>query len=155
MTLPAQLAKHLREVYFGGNWTSVNYRDVLTDVTWQQATKKIGDFNTIATLVAHTHYYTAGVNSVLRGGPLEMKDSLSFAHHPIESEDGWQAMLEKMWQDAEAFAQAIEALPAGRLDEIFVEDKYGIYYRNLQGIIEHLHYHLGQIVFLKKMMAAE
>ena len=54
--------------------------------------------------------------------------------------------------DAEAFAQLIEQLPDSRLDEVFIEEKYGTYFRNLNGIIEHLHYHLGQLVFLKKML---
>ncbi|MGN6163930.1 MAG: hypothetical protein ACTHOF_05245 [Flavisolibacter sp.] len=39
-----------------------------------------------------------------------------------------------------------------KLDEIFVDEKYGTYYRNLQGIIEHTHYHLGQIVLIKKLL---
>ena len=32
-------------------------------------------------------------------------------------------------------------------------EKYGNYFRNLTGIIEHLHYHLGQIVLIKKLIA--
>lgn len=153
MTLSTQLAKHLREVYSGGNWTSVNYRDTLAGVTWQQATKKTDNFNTIATLVFHTQYYVAGVAKVLRGGPLELKDSLSFNHPAIHSEEAWQALLEETWRAAEDLAQAIEALPEERFGTVFVDEKYGTYQRNLLGIIEHLHYHLGQIVFLKKLDA--
>ena len=41
MTLPQQLAKHLREVHFGGNWTSVNLKDSLQDISWEQATDEI------------------------------------------------------------------------------------------------------------------
>jgi hypothetical protein len=37
MNLPAQIAKHFRDVHFGGNWTSVNLRDTLNGITWQQA----------------------------------------------------------------------------------------------------------------------
>jgi len=33
-----------------------------------------------------------------------------------------------------------------------MEEKYGNYYRNFHGIIEHCHYHLGQIVLIKKML---
>ena len=36
MNLPFQIAKHFREVYFGGNWTSSNLKDNLADVDWQQ-----------------------------------------------------------------------------------------------------------------------
>jgi len=46
----------------------------------------------------------------------------------------------------------IEQLPEAKLGEIFSEEKYGTYYRNIHGIIEHTHYHLGQIVLIKKIL---
>ncbi len=61
-------------------------------------------------------------------------------------------MLEKTWADAENFAGMIEQLPESKLWEDFADPKYGNYYRNLVGIIEHIHYHLGQIVLIKKML---
>ncbi|HHH49569.1 MAG TPA: DUF1572 domain-containing protein, partial [Saprospiraceae bacterium] len=48
-----QIAKHFSTFHFGGNWTDVNLRDTLEDVTWQQATTQVYSFNTIATLVFH------------------------------------------------------------------------------------------------------
>ncbi len=152
MTTPAQIAKHLRDVHFGGNWTSSNLRDHLADVTWQQATTQIYSLNTIATLVYHTHYYVSAVTKVLQGGPLDAKDIYSFDHPPIQSPEDWEQLLNKIWTDAENFARLIEQLPAPQLEETFIDQKYGTYYRNLHGIIEHLHYHLGQIVLLKKIL---
>lgn len=58
-----------------------------------------------------------------------------------------------MWSEAELFANLIELLPEATLWEPFTDEKYGTYYRNIQGIIEHTHYHLGQIVVIKKMLA--
>jgi hypothetical protein len=60
--------------------------------------------------------------------------------------------LDKTWKDAETFAGLIERLPESRLGETFADEKYGNYYRNIQGVIEHTHYHLGQIVLLKKLL---
>ena len=34
----------------------------------------------------------------------------------------------------------------------FVIPKYGTYARNIHGMIEHAHYHLGQIALIKKMI---
>ena len=56
MPLTTQLAKHLRDIHFGGNWATVNMKDSLADVTWQQATTPVFDFNTIAVLTYHTGY---------------------------------------------------------------------------------------------------
>lgn len=152
MNTPAQIAKHFRDVHFGGNWTFSNLKDHLADVNWQQATTKVYSFNTIATLVFHTNYFVGAVTKVLQGGPLDAKDIYSFDHPPIHSQEDWEAMLNKTWADAETFARLIEQLPENKLGETFVEEKYGTYYRNLHGIIEHTHYHLGQLVLIKKIL---
>jgi hypothetical protein len=37
-------------------------------------------------------------------------------------------------------------------DQPFVDEKYGTYLRNIEGVIEHSYYHLGQVSLLKKMV---
>ena len=54
--------------------------------------------------------------------------------------------------EAELFAQEIEKLDELKLYEVFSEEKYGNYFRNIVGIIEHAYYHLGQITLIKKMI---
>jgi len=152
MTLPQQIAKHLREVHFGGNWTCSNLNDNVADVTWQQATTQVYSLNTIATLVYHVSYYVSAVLKVLQGEALNAKDTLSFTHPPINSQADWQQMIDKALSDAAAFASMVELLPEERLWEPFTDEKYGIYYRNIHGIIEHTHYHLGQIAVIKKIL---
>ena len=152
MNSSTQIAKHLREVYFGGNWTSSNLKDILSDTTWEQATTRIYDLNTIATLFNHLTYYVGKVSNVLQGEPLNAKDAHSFEHPTIQSQADWEKILTQAWTDAEVFATLIEQLPEPILWEDFTDKKYGIYYRNLHGIIEHIHYHLGQIVVIKKIL---
>jgi len=152
MNLTEQIAKHLREVYFGGNWTSSNLKENLADVTWQQATTKVYSFNTIVALVYHMNYFVSAILKVLRGGPLDAKDKYSFDHPTILSQEDWEKLLDKTWADAENFASLIEKLPESKLWEDFSDKKYGNYYRNIHGIIEHIHYHLGQIVLIKKIL---
>lgn len=152
MSLTTQITKHLRAVCFGGNWTSVNLQQTLADVTWQQATTKVYSFNTIAALVYHVGYYVSAVTKVLQGGPLDAHDKFSFDCPPVESQADWEKLLEKTWADAERFAHLIEQLPDSKLEETFALEKYGNYFRNLCGVIEHLHYHLGQIVLIKKLL---
>ena len=150
MRLSLQIATHVREVHFGRNWASSSLRENLEDITWEQAITKIQSFNTIVTLVYHMNYYVHAVLEVLRGNPLKAQDKLSFDHPPIKSEEDWQQMLEKTWNDAENFANAIEGLPENKFWEDFSENKYGNYYRNIHGVIEHIHYHLGQIALIRK-----
>ena len=152
MSISPSVAKHFRDVHFGGNWTCVNLRDTLKDVTWEEATHEREGFNTIAVLTFHINYFVDAVLKVLEGGPLDANDMFSFTHPPITSEVDWQRLLDKMWFDAERFATLVEHLPDERLHTDMADPKYGTWYRNLHGIIEHSHYHLGQIVILKKLL---
>jgi hypothetical protein len=152
MRVSSQLAKHFHEVYFGGNWTSVNLKDTLADISWQQATRQVQHFNTIAALVFHCNYYVSAVLNVLKGSPLQASDTFSFDVPEIQFQETWDALLNKTFSEATAMAACIEQLPDDKLWEAFADEKYGNYFRNLQGIIEHTHYHLGQMVILKKIL---
>ncbi|MFM2359647.1 MAG: hypothetical protein RLY16_1640 [Bacteroidota bacterium] len=152
MQLTKQIAKHLRDVHFGGNWTFSNLKDNLEGITWQQATTQVYNFNTIATLVFHINYFIEAVTKVLEGGPLDAKDIYSFNHPPIQCQADWDAMVQKSLQDAERFASLIALVPDEKLNDVFQDEKYGNYFRNFLGIIEHTHYHLGQIAIIKKIV---
>lgn len=152
MNVTTQIAKQFRDVHFGGNWTASNLKENLAGVTWQQATTKVYSFNTIAALVFHMNYYVSVVLKVLQEEPLNASDKYSFDLPPIHSQQDWEKLLNKTWADAEKFASLIEQLPENKLEETFIHEKYGNYYRNIHGIIEHTHYHLGQIVLIKKII---
>ncbi len=152
MNLTTQIAKHIREIHFGGNWTDANLKEKLADVTWQQAITKVYGFNTIAALVFHVNYFVSAVLKVLQGELLDAHDRYSFDHPPINSQKDWENFLNKVWADAEEMASLVEQLPDSKLLENFTDEKYGNYYRNLHGIIEHAHYHLGQLVLIKKII---
>lgn len=148
-----QIANRFKEVLLNGTWiANTNYREQLSDVTWKQATKKIGSLNTIAALTYHINYYIAGVLNVFEGGLLEIRDKYSFDLQKIQSKEDWDSLLNTLWANAGKFANHVELMPDGKLEEIFVDEKYGNYRRNIEGIIEHSYYHLGQISLIKKMI---
>ena len=149
----AQIANRFREVLLNGTWVAnTNFKAQLSDVTGEQDTKKVGTFNTIAALTFHIDYYIAGILNVLEGGSLDIRDKYSFDLPPIESKKDWEKLLDKIWSDAEKFASMVEQMPEERLNEVFVDEKYGNYQRNIDAMIEHSYYHLGQIVLIKKML---
>ncbi|UUC44683.1 DinB family protein [Flavobacterium cerinum] len=150
--LAKQIAKQFRDLHFGDNWVAVNFKSVLEDITWEQATTRIYDLNTIAVLVFHVNYYVSAVLKVLEGGPLEASDKNSFDLPPITSEAEWEALKEKLFSEAEAFASRIEQLDDTRFFELFIDGKYGNYHRNLVGIMEHTYYHMGQISLIRKIL---
>ncbi|UFH30734.1 DinB family protein [Chryseobacterium sp. C-71] len=153
MSTPSQLAKRFREVLLDGRWiANTNFKDQLSDVTWEQATTKIADVNTIAMLTFHIDYYIAGILNVFEGGDLEIKDQFSFDLPPIGSQEQWEVLLNKLLNDSEKFATLLEEMPDSKMNEVFVDEKYGTYLRNIDGMIEHAYYHLGQIALIKKMI---
>ena len=61
-------------------------------------------------------------------------------------------MVNSLITNAEVFANKVEQLEDNQLLDAFVDEKYGSYQRNIEGMIEHCYYHLGQISLIKKMI---
>ena len=147
-----QIADRFREVILDGVWiANTNYKDQIAGLTWKQAIAKVGSLNTIAALTFHINYYLAGILNVFEGGSLDIRDKYSFIFPPVESQEDWEGLLSTLWENAEKFANMVEQMPDEKLDEVFVDEKYGTYERSIEGMMEHSYYHLGQIVLIKKM----
>jgi hypothetical protein len=148
-----EIARHIRQIHFGNNWSDIDMTTTLADVTWQQAVATpIPNANSIAVLVFHTNFYLTYVHTSIKEGVYKFDHDDSFKAPPIESEADWQALLQKTWDDAEAFAQTVEKLTVGRNFYNAMPPFQNSFYKNLQGVVEHNHYHLGQIVMLKKLL---
>ena len=152
MKLSIELAQHLKALYYGGNWTSVNLKDTLQGINWEQATTPVNNFNTIAKLVFHIDYFVVAINKVFQEGILDAHDKYSYDVPPISSKEDWDLLLNQFWNNANVLIGLIEQQPEDIWEKTFVEDKYKTYYNNVQGMIEHTHYHLGQIVILKALI---
>jgi len=154
MNTAQQLADRFREVILNGTFVAnTNYRLQLEGTGWQLAVAQAGPLNTIALLTQHIHYYIAGVLQVLRGGTLDIRDRYSFDFAPVSTQQQWDGILNRLWADAEAFALLVEQLSPDQLQAPFTDARYGSYQRNIDAMIEHCYYHLGQIVLLKKMLS--
>lgn len=148
-----QLANRFKEVLLNGKWiANTNYKEQVSDLTWQEATQKIGSLNTIAALTYHINYYLSGVLNVFKGGSLDIRDKYSFDLSPIESQTDWEKLQNELWSNATEFAHQIELMSLEQLEMDFTNPKYGSYRRNIEGTIEHAYYHLGQVVLIKKMI---
>ncbi|MBK7869760.1 MAG: DUF1572 domain-containing protein [Saprospiraceae bacterium] len=148
-----QLASRFREVLLNGKWiANTNYKDQLSTLTWNQAIYKIGSLNTIAALTYHINYYIAGILNVFEGGGLEIRDKYSFDLPEIRSKEDWENLLNNLLTNSEKFATHIELMSAEKLEATFIDEQYGTYRRNIEGVIEHSYYHLGQISLINKMI---
>ncbi len=147
------LVNRLKEVLTEGKWiTGTNFKEQIVDVHWEDAILNMHGLNSIADLTFHVNYYIAGLIIVLEGGPLEIRDKYSFDYPAIQSEEEWLNMINKFCVDAEKYIALVESLPEEKLYEFFVDEKYGNVLRNINVIVEHTYYHLGQLVIIKRMI---
>ena len=148
-----ELAERIRELFLDGRWiANTNYKDQISAITWEQAIAKNHGLNTIAHLIFHVNYYMAGLIRVFEGGQLDIHDKFSFDLPPIEGESGWNKLVSEFLFNAGQFAKLVEQMPDGELDQPFIEEKYGSYLRNIEAVIEHGYYHLGQISLIRKLL---
>lgn len=150
-----ELAQRLREVWLDGKWiANTNFKEQLTSTDWKQAIQKVENLNTIASLTFHVNYYIRGLVNVFEGGELEIRDKYSFDVPEIASDADWQKLVSDFVRDAEKFIHHVKQMDKNALQKTFVKEEYGSYLRNIESQIEHSYYHLGQVVLIKKLVAA-
>lgn len=149
-----ELAKRFSDVILNNSWVTNNsYKKQLTDLPLKVVLFKYPSLHSIAALAQHVHYYIAGILNVFNGGNLDIKDIYSFDFPPLETIEQWHSFLAVFWTDAVAFTQQLEEMEENTLNSIFAKKKYGTYHFNINTLIEHSYYHLGQIVLIKKLMS--
>ncbi len=153
MTTSTDLSNRLHEVFINGTWiANTNYTQQLTDINIVQANCKLPQLNTIALITYHINYYVAGLIQILQGGKLTISDTYSWAMPPINTEAEWQLLLTTLTTNAAKFVNLVAQLPNNILLQPFTEPQYGTYLRNIEGVLEHSYYHLGQVVLIKKLV---
>jgi hypothetical protein len=153
MTRNLTIASRLREVLLNGRWiANTNYKEQIQSINWQQANQKVDNLNTIAALTYHINYYLAGLLSAFANGRLEISDKNSFDLPQIKSETDWNKLVMDFLSNSEKFADKVEQMEDSIFDQPFIDEKYGTFLRNIEGVIEHSYYHLGQISLIKKMI---
>ncbi|HRO71539.1 MAG TPA: DUF1572 domain-containing protein, partial [Chitinophagaceae bacterium] len=147
------IASRLKEVLLDGRWiANTNYKEQLLSVNWEQANYKIGNLNTIAALTYHVNYYMAGLLKAFETGKLEISDKYSFDAPPIGSDIDWNNRVNEFLGNSERFISYVGNMDDAVFDQLFFDEKYGTYWRNIEAVIEHSYYHLGQISLIRKLI---
>jgi uncharacterized damage-inducible protein DinB len=153
MPLNQHLANRLEEVLLNGKWiANTNVMEQISAVSWEQATQSIENLNTIAQLTFHLSYYLKGLNQMFDGGTLNIQDKYSFDMPEIESETDWVTLVNEFESAAKKFIKHVESMNEQQLNQPFVKEEYGSYWRNIEAQIEHSYYHLGQISLIRKLL---
>lgn len=152
MTINQLIATHLTEAFEGNNWSDVNVKDTLDDITFEEAiTLTNASPNTIAALLYHMTFYNKAVCTRLRGEEPTINDANGFDLPPLKDENDWIRLKQDAFIAARELADRIKTFADDRLPEENPPGK-GTFYKKLHGVIEHNYYHLGQIVILKNLI---
>ncbi|MGI4875023.1 MAG: DinB family protein [Janthinobacterium lividum] len=155
MHLTEAIAQHVLDVHEGNNWTEVDLKHTLHDVTLAEAcTLTPASPNTIASLVRHLAFWNRVMVRRAQGIGTEVGPANGFDGPGLLTDAAWQALLADLWQSGHELAAAIRAYPEAQL-EAPILPAYSSSYKNLQGSVEHLHYHLGQLVLLKNLVRSQ
>ena len=152
MNITSLIAQHLIDVHEGNNWTEVDITTTLQDVNLKEAiTRTQASPNTIASLLHHITFWNRVMVQRAQGTAVQINDANGYDHPPLNAEADWQNLKSDNIQSAHELATAIRQFDEAKLLEPILPN-YSTAYKNLQGSVEHVHYHLGQIVILKKLI---
>jgi uncharacterized damage-inducible protein DinB len=152
MNITTLIAQHLIEVHEGGNWTEIDIASTVKDVSLEEATTRtIATPNTIAALLHHITFWNLEVMQRAKGITTQVDEANGFNHPALNTGAHWQQLKEDNIQSAHKLAAAINQFDETKLFEP-METHTSSAYKNFQGAVEHVHYHLGQIVILKKLI---
>jgi hypothetical protein len=152
MKITELIAQHLIEVHEGGNWTEVDIRSIVKDVSVREATMRTAATpNTIAALLHHITFWNREIMRRAKGMVTQVDEANGFNHPALNTEADWQQLKEDNIQSAYELAAAIRQFDEAALYEPMAAHTSSAY-KNFQGTVEHVHYHLGQMVILKKLI---
>ena len=152
MKLTNFIAQHIIDVHVGDNWTDVNIKNTLQNISLKEAvTVTNSSANTIAALLHHITFYNEVVLERLKGNTPIISNANGFDVPVLTKENDWMELQEKNYQSAQNLAEAVKQFPEEKLFEPVIANSSTVY-KTLHGVIEHTHYHLGQIVIIKNLV---
>jgi uncharacterized damage-inducible protein DinB len=140
----------LKRAYEGGAWHGPALKEILRDVTAEQAARQpIAGAHSIWEIVLHIAAWEAAVRSRLEGDYVLEPAEGDWPAVIDKSEAAWGETLAKLESNHMRLRDAVSAFAGERLFEPLAEGKPSAYF-TLHGVIQHSLYHAGQITLLKK-----
>src|SRR5215216_1681753 len=140
----------LKRAYEGEAWHGPSLKEILKDVTAQQAARQpIAGAHSIWEIVLHIAAWEAAVRSRLEGDYVLEPAEGDWPAVDDKGEAAWRETLARLENNHMKLREAVSAFANERLFEPLAEGKPSAYF-TLHGLIQHDLYHAGQITLLKK-----
>ena len=141
-----KLGDILRHTFEKSAWHGLAVMEVLNSIDEDIVYKKFNANHSIIELVAHMTAWRVFVTERLVGNiNFDVNEEMNFPQ--IRS---WQTAVDELVASQKKLLAALEKFSDDRLGEVVPNRSYK-FFTMLHGIVHHDLYHLGQIVFIKKM----
>jgi uncharacterized damage-inducible protein DinB len=147
-----RIADQLRRAFRGDAWHGPSLLDLLAEITPEQArARPVRSAHSIWELVLHIDIYLQVGLDATRGTPMPQLfgTERDWPALTADSAEAWFDAQDRLFEDAEKLAHAIEGFDEAKLTETVPGRSYDFYYL-FHGIVQHSLYHAGQIAILKK-----
>ena len=147
-----RIADQLRRAFRGEAWHGPSLLDLLAEVSPEQArARPMRSVHSIWELVLHIDVYVRAAFDATQGTPMPKLFGTERDWPALgdDSAEGWFDAQDKLFEDAEKLAHAIEGFDEAKLTDTVPGRSYD-FYRLFHGIVQHSLYHGGQIAILKK-----
>ena len=141
-----------QSIYNGNPWLEVTLEKTLSDITAEQAYRKINpNLNTIWEIVNHLIQWRRNILRRVEGETVITPDHNYFVPVLDSSEAAWEQSLQYLEISQEQWKSFFDNFDDVDFEKIYPNNNH-TYYEHIHGIIQHDVYHLGQIVILKKLL---
>jgi uncharacterized damage-inducible protein DinB len=155
MDVLPHIAHGLSNVFEGENWTDVYLRDVVQDLSWEEAiTRTPASPNSIAAIVNHLTYWNGVIRQRLQGTVVPISENNGFNLPPISSDVQWRQLIDDYCESVRMLNLDINGLREEEMGKPILPNSSSVY-SHLQGLVEHAFYHMGQMIILKKFIRAQ
>jgi hypothetical protein len=151
-----RIADQLRRAFGGDAWHGSPLSELLAGITAEKArARPLASAHSIWELVLHIDVYLQVGFETTQGVPAPKLYGTEKDWPAVrdDSEAAWIAAHDRMFQNAERLAKAIEQFDDAKLQATVPGRPYDFYYL-FHGIVQHSLYHGGQIAMLKKALSA-
>ena len=143
-------AAQVRDAVEGAPWYGPSLADALEGVTARRAAARpIPDAHSIWEITLHLTTWLTVPRLRLEGLVAEPSEPEDWPAVVDTSEAAWAGALERLRQSHRALLDAVTALDPARLTALVPGKGYSVDFL-LRGVAEHVAYHAGQIVLLKR-----
>ena len=149
-----RIAAQVASGYRDGAWPGVSVRDLLRSLSpAEAAAHPVPSAHSAWEIALHLAFWHDVIRRRLGGEAIDYTNDEDWPKPESPTEANWQAVLEELDRTHGTLLDTVRRLKPDKLDEMVPGKPFNVYFM-LHGIPQHDLYHGGQVMLLRKALAA-